>query len=431
MSVIPEAKINCSTQPTVESLKNVVLEPNEVVISFDVTSLYTNVPVKEAIREAAERLYSGDVKVPPVDKETFIALATVSCTDVVMSTHEGTYKQVDGLAMGSPPAPLLANIWLSKYEPSIKDTSKLFERFMDDILRTISSNLIKAKLAEINSLHPKLKFTLEIEENKKLPFLDILIKHSENKLTSSWHCKPTDTGLILNFRAMAPKCYKRSVIQGFVHRVYRSCSSWKKFHESLTKAKRILERNQYPPSFYDPIILDTIEKLVNPLNNKATDDKPESDCTTKKVHLVLQYRGLPTENFIKQLKQAKAPIQPIITMKKLRSFLPSLKPEIQSHLKSCVVYKITCPGCTSCYVGQTRRHLITRFKEHMNHQNKPTRKHFELCTKEKPKLADLKILASTIGNIEHLMTLEALFIREIKPKLNTKDEYRTRELTKF
>ena len=42
---------------------------------------------------------------PPVDKETFIALATISCTDVMMSTHEGTYKQIDGLAMGSPPPP--------------------------------------------------------------------------------------------------------------------------------------------------------------------------------------------------------------------------------------------------------------------------------------------------------------------------------------
>ena len=143
LSVIPEAKINCSTQQTVENLKNVSLEPNEVVISFDVTSLYTNVPVKEAIGNAAEKLYSSNMQSPPVDKETFIALATISCTDVMMSTHEGTYKQIDGLAMGSPPAPLLANKWLSKFEPSIKHISKLFERYMDGILRTIRSDLIR------------------------------------------------------------------------------------------------------------------------------------------------------------------------------------------------------------------------------------------------------------------------------------------------
>ena len=75
--------------------------------------------------------------------------------------------------MGSPPAPPLSNIWLSKYEPAIKDDAKLFEQYMDDILRTIKESLIENKLSEINSLHPNLKFTLEVEQNGKLPILDI------------------------------------------------------------------------------------------------------------------------------------------------------------------------------------------------------------------------------------------------------------------
>ena len=56
--------------------------------------------------------------------------------------------------MGPPPAPPLSNIWLSKYEPAIKDDAKLFERYMDDILRTIKESLIDNKLSEIKSLHP-------------------------------------------------------------------------------------------------------------------------------------------------------------------------------------------------------------------------------------------------------------------------------------
>ena len=103
------------------------LESDEVIILFDVTSLYTNVPIKEAIQEAAGRLYSGEVQTPSVDKETFITLATISCTNVILSTHDGTYWQIDGLPMGSPPAPPLSNIWLSKYEPAIKNDVKLFE----------------------------------------------------------------------------------------------------------------------------------------------------------------------------------------------------------------------------------------------------------------------------------------------------------------
>ena len=94
---------------------------------------------------------------------------------------------------------------------------------MDDILRTIKESLIESQLSEINSLHPNLKFTLEVQ-NDKLPFLDICIEHHESTLSSTWYCKPTDTGLILNFHAMAPKRYKRSVIQGFVYQIYRACS---------------------------------------------------------------------------------------------------------------------------------------------------------------------------------------------------------------
>ena len=62
LSVVPESKINSSTQKTIDSLKRMTLESDEVIISFDVTLLYTNVPVREAVREAADRLYSGYCK---------------------------------------------------------------------------------------------------------------------------------------------------------------------------------------------------------------------------------------------------------------------------------------------------------------------------------------------------------------------------------
>ena len=130
MSVVPESKINSSTQKTIDSLKRMTLESDEVIISFDVMLLYTNVPVKEAIWEAADRLYSGDVQAPSVDKETFITPAAISCTNVILSTHDDTYRQIDSLEMGSPPAPPLSNIWLSKYEPAIKDDAKLMLNWM-------------------------------------------------------------------------------------------------------------------------------------------------------------------------------------------------------------------------------------------------------------------------------------------------------------
>ena len=128
-----------------------------------------------------------------------------------------------------------------------------------------------------------------------------------------------------------------------------------KLHESLIKAKDILERNRYPPNFYKPIISATTEKIVKPCIEKVNKGDANNENSPAKVNLVIQYQGLPTDNSIKQLKRSKAPIQPVVTLRKQKTSLPSLKPNVKEELRSNVVYKINCPGCHACYVGQTRR----------------------------------------------------------------------------
>ena len=81
--------------------------------------------------------------------------------------------------------------------------------------------LIEERLNNIK-LHENLKSTLEREENQELSVLDMKIIHDykTGQLSSTWYNKPTDTGLIMNYHALAPKRYKRSVVSRFVHRIY-------------------------------------------------------------------------------------------------------------------------------------------------------------------------------------------------------------------
>ena len=436
LTVVPECKINSSTKSVSEKVKNEELTEDETMISFDVSSLYTNVPVMEAIVYCAELLYGlAAEKRPPVDQKTFIILAKIASCDVIMSTHKGFYKQIDGLAMGSPPAPHLANGWLSQFENTIKGKAKIYERYMDDILREIKRAVIEQKLEEINNLHPNLKFTMESEQQNpegtlgELPFLDMSIVHdlATGKLSSTWYNKPTDTGLILNYHALAPKMYKRSVVSGFVYRIYRACSSWESFHTSLEKAKHILERNQYPPTFYDVIIRKTIETIV--MGGKPDTTPSESQQTKKsgKIPLIVQYRGKCTEDYARSLHKAEAPCTIVMTLRKLKTVLPSLKPPVEKMIRSGVVYKLTCPSCSACYVGETSRHLQARFKEHLLRTG-PVRQHLMEC-QTNLKEENVDILKSTARGEANLLTLEALFIRELKPTINTRDEYRSRELT--
>ena len=97
-----------------KTLKSTKLKQNRKIISFDVKSLYTNVPVFEAIEMAATKLFDGEnnenrEKIE-VDRETFVTLANLACTDVVFNSPSGFFRQKDGLAMGIQPAPMLANI---------------------------------------------------------------------------------------------------------------------------------------------------------------------------------------------------------------------------------------------------------------------------------------------------------------------------------
>ena len=117
----------------------------------------------------------------------------------------------------------------------------------------------------------------------------------------------------------------------------------------------------------------------------------------------------------------------IMTLRKLKTTMPSLKPPVEKMLRSGVVYKITCPRCNACYVGQTSRHLQTRIKEHRTISG-PVKNHIASCAST---LSDenIEILKSTSRGEAYLLTLEALWIKELKPEINTKDEYRSRTLT--
>ena len=333
--MVPESKISCSTKKTVDQLKDVTLDPDEVVISFDVSSLYTNVLVNEAMVKLLTASIPVIFKHPRLVKRLSLHLQSFQLPTLFYQLMMAYINK------------LMAWPWdLNQHHHS--QTSGC-PNYMDDILRTIKAEMIETKLHAINGLHPNLKFTIDVEQEGRLPFLNICILHIDSHLHSTWYTKPTDTGLVMNFHALAPKCYKRSVVEGLVYRVYRACSHWKYSNASLGKAKDMLERNQYLPQFYHLIIKATIEKLIVPVVN-FPDENEESKS---KVMVYVSYRGHLTDIFVKKLKESGAPVQPIVTLRKLKTVMPSLKTTTKFESRSRIVYKITCPGCDTCYVDQT------------------------------------------------------------------------------
>ena len=143
--------------------------------------------------------------------------------------------------------------------------------------------------------------------------------------------------------------------------------------------------------------------------------------------LIVQYRGNQSQYFaIRLLKLTN--VQVVFTTRKLESCLPSLKSAFSNDFKSRVVHKLSCSGCTSAYVGQTVRYLTTRIEEHKK-ADSPVGLHHQQCQLE-GKSADLiwEIIDRS-NNKTKLQILEAIHIRKEKLGLNTRDEFRSRELT--
>ena len=104
----------------------------------NVTSLFSNIPLQETIDIAINLLFNHNPNLNITRKELKkLFLFATSQTHFIFNSK--FYNQIDGVAMGSPLAPVLANIfmdfheskWLNEYN---LNKPKFYLRYIDDIL---------------------------------------------------------------------------------------------------------------------------------------------------------------------------------------------------------------------------------------------------------------------------------------------------------
>ena len=117
---IEGANIEKNTQIARETLEKTELDSHESIISLDVNSLYTNVPLKEAVEIALRRLYEH-VNPPETSRKTMKKLLNLAVSKVHFKCNGLWYVQEDDLTMGASLAVILVNLWLKEYEPALKN----------------------------------------------------------------------------------------------------------------------------------------------------------------------------------------------------------------------------------------------------------------------------------------------------------------------
>jgi hypothetical protein len=86
--------------------------------SFDVTSLFTNIPVDETIEIIPNHIFASCIYFEGFNRSQFIKLLSLSVKNCHFIFNGQIYQQIDGVAMGSPLGPLFANIFMSFHEKS-------------------------------------------------------------------------------------------------------------------------------------------------------------------------------------------------------------------------------------------------------------------------------------------------------------------------
>ena len=174
------------------------LPNNAILVTLDVSSLYTNIPHNKGIDACCYFLNTRQDKSLPV--ENVCDLIRMILTMNNFSFNNKHYLQKHGTATGTCMAPSYANLFMSKFEQQAIDNSLLkpfiWWRFINDIFMiwTHGEEHLKSFIGFLNSIHHSIKFTHEYSNSlhQTLPFLDVQVHLINNHIETDLHTKPTD-----------------------------------------------------------------------------------------------------------------------------------------------------------------------------------------------------------------------------------------------
>jgi hypothetical protein len=330
-------------------LSQLIVSPSDILVSFDVVSLFTNIPITEALR-TIQLTHS-----PP----SHIMEFTKHClTSTYFSYKNEFYKQKEGAPMGSPLSPVIANLFMDDLENRAINSSELkptvWLRYIDDCFAIWphGKDALTTFLTHLNGINKKIQFTVETETDNALPFLDLLIRKKEDgHLTFSVYRKPTHTNRYLHKNSHHHPAQLQSVVRTLTHRAIHLSDRDYRTQEIKT-LRDALTSNGYT----DADINNAIRGINTDTHNISTEQTEDYANT-----LTLPYIKGTTDKIGRILKKFNIKTT-YNAHKKLNAFLRSPKDHI--HLEGQGVYEIPCRNCEKSYFGHSGRNIRQRVREH-------------------------------------------------------------------
>ena len=343
-----------STENFIDAIKTVQIPDDYKLVSFDVKSLFTSIPLQLALQCTETAIQQSTVKLP-LPTEDIMDLLNLCLTSTYFQYNGKHYKQLHGTAMGSPVSVVVAEIVMQHIEEralaTCRQTIPLWLRYVDDTFTAVHKDEIDDFHDHLNEQNADIQFTKEIEENGKLPFLDCLVSRDNNELRTTVYRKPTHTDRLLDESSYNPTSHKATTIRTLTRRAQLVCDTPDSLRDENRYLERVFHKNNYNADFikrniYRPTEADATNRSPTPL---ATVTIPYIKGTSETISRILQPYNIRVAH------------KPTTT---LRQLLTNVKDRDEPNNRQGAVYKIKCSDCQASYIGETGRNLNTRLTEH-------------------------------------------------------------------
>jgi len=148
----------------VKKINGLPLPEEYKIVSFDISSMYSNIPIELALRSVLSRWkeMENNTSIPLLEFKNAMAIILNS---TFFRFNNKYYEQIFGLPMGSPLSPVLADLVIQDLEKNIFQNLNthifFYYRYMDDIVLAASKNKINDILDSFNGYHERIKFTVD------------------------------------------------------------------------------------------------------------------------------------------------------------------------------------------------------------------------------------------------------------------------------
>ena len=250
-----------STSDFITHIKGQNVENNFNLMSFNVTSIFTNVRLNFTIDVILKRIYDENKVNTNIPKQQMRDPLLLCAKNVRFSYNGDIYTQTDGVAMGSPQCPVLAGIFMVELERTILltliDHMSQWKRYVNDTISSIKQESIGNILSKLNGYHDTIKFTYDMEKDGKLPFLDVLVIPKDYKVETTVYRKSTSNDIYLHWQSFSQTTWKREALQTLDSGAFKVCSNGQHLQNEIKHLKKVLRDIHSDPNW---ITEQTIEK---------------------------------------------------------------------------------------------------------------------------------------------------------------------------